>query len=99
MITSAKGMNASSVPFELFGGKIVTASIKNTVIEALGHVIVQKEIIKSRIQSGGEIHIQNGNVLTSNLAALNFTVWSINQVNTHCRLCQKIVRPWFEKLN
>jgi len=70
-------------------GKIVTYGVKNAVIEALGHVVVQKEIIKSRIHSGGEIHVQNGNVLMSNLTALNgikaLEVGS--EMSSPCRLC------------
>jgi len=52
-------------------GKIVTGFLKNAVIEALGHVVVQKEILKTRIQCGGEVNVKNGNILNSNIVSLS----------------------------
>ncbi|MBF0450332.1 MAG: DUF342 domain-containing protein [Candidatus Magnetomorum sp.] len=70
-------------------GKIVAGYIKNAVIESLGHVIVQTEIVKTKIQSGGEINVQNGKVLTANLTALSgITALEVgSELSAPCRLC------------
>ncbi|ETR69284.1 MAG: hypothetical protein OMM_04026 [Candidatus Magnetoglobus multicellularis str. Araruama] len=66
-IVAAKGIIGAEIQTR---GKVVAGYLKNVVIESLGHVVVQKEIMKSKVQSGGEINVQNGKILISNLVAL-----------------------------
>ena len=84
-IIAAKGIIGAEIQTR---GKIVTVSLKNSVIESLGHVVVQKEIIKTKIQCGGEVNVKNGKILLSNIVALcGITAHEIgSEVSTPCKL-------------
>jgi len=85
-IVVPKGIIAAEIQTR---GKIVAGYIKNSVIESLGHVVVQTEINRCRIQSGGEIHAQKGKILMSNITALNgITAMEVgSELSAPCRLC------------
>jgi hypothetical protein len=84
-IIAAKGITGAEIQTR---GKIVTGAIKNAVIEALGHVVVQKEIMKTKIQCSGEVNIKNGKILLSNIVSLcGITANSIgSEVSAPCKL-------------
>jgi hypothetical protein len=84
-IIAAKGIIGAEIQTR---GKIVTGALKNGVIESLGHVVVQKEIIKTKIQSGGEVNVKNGKILLSNIVSLcGITAHEVgSEVSTPCKL-------------
>ena len=84
-IIAAKGIIGAEIQTR---GKIVTVSLKNAVIESLGHVVVQKEIIKTKIQCGGEVNVKNGKILLSNIVSLcGITAHEVgSEVSTPCKL-------------
>jgi len=84
-IIAAKGIIGAEIQTR---GKIVSGALKNGVIESLGHVVVQKEIIKTKIQSGGEVNIKNGKILLSKIVSLcGITAHEIgSDVSTPCKL-------------
>jgi hypothetical protein len=84
-IIAAKGIIGAEIQTR---GKIITSSLKNAVIESLGHVVVQKEILKTKILCSGEVNVKNGNILTSNIVSLcGITAHSVgSEVSTPCKL-------------
>ena len=82
-------------------GKIVAGSLKNAIIESLGHIVVQKEIMKTKAQSGGEIHVQQGKILSSNLVALGgIKAHEVGtEVSAPCKLVFGINETVKERLN
>jgi hypothetical protein len=84
-IIAAKGITGAEIQTR---GKIVTGALKNAVIESLGHVVVQKEIIKTKIQCGGEVNIINGKILLSNIISLcGITAHEVgSEVSSPCKL-------------
>jgi uncharacterized protein len=52
-------------------GNVQARHIHDAAIEALGDVVVEKEIIDSRIQIGGACILNSGHILSSSIAAKN----------------------------
>jgi len=84
-IIASKGIIGAEIQTR---GKIVTGFLKNAVIESLGHVVVQKEILKTKIQCGGEVNVKNGKVLLSNIISLcGITANSVgSEISAPCKL-------------
>jgi len=85
-IIAAKGITGAEIQTR---GKIVAGFLRNAVVESLGHVVVQKEILKTKVHCGGEINVKNGKVLISNMVSLcGITAQEVgSEVSTPCKLC------------
>jgi len=96
-IIAAKGIIGAEIQTR---GKIVTSSLKNAVIESLGHVVVQKEILKTKILCSGEVNVKNGNILISNIVSLcGITAHDVgSEVSTPCKLSFGVNEAMKERL-